>query len=340
MLKRLFLYCVSFIVLAVVLLTYWGVSITKWGKSAVDVPKAATIHFPSGTRLDELAGSLEASGVIDDAFKFKLWVKFKGNYQRYQAGLYRFSGKIKPELVDEKLRKGKIYTPVVLQFVIPEGFTLKQVINRLVANRIGTQKQLWTLVKDKKFLAEMGIKSDTLEGYIYPATYSFTTIPKPREILKHMVDSFWRKLPERYLERIKAKKLSLHDAVTFASLIELETSHEDEKNMISEVIWNRLKKREALAIDAALIYGIKDYKGDIKWKHLRDKTNKYNTRIYKGLPPGPIGAVSSSTLEAVLNPTSKGYYFYVLKAGTTRHHFSKTLREHNKHVKLLLEKQR
>ena len=111
-------------------------------------------------------------------------------------------------------------------------------------------------------------------------------------------------------------------------------------NKISEVIWNRIKKGEPLGIDAALIYGIKNYQGDIKWKHLRDKKNKYNTRIHKGLPPGPIGAVSKVSLEAVLNPTAEGYYYYVLKAGTTRHNFSKSLAEHNKFVKLLLNEQR
>ena len=209
-----------------------------------------------------------------------------------------------------------------------------------MANRVGSYDELWKLAHNKKFLAKLKVKAPNLEGYIYPATYKFLKRLNGKEVFSEMVETFWEKLPPNYLERIKAKRLSLHKAITFASLIEMETSHEDEKNMIAEVIWSRLKNREPLGIDAALIYGIENYKGDIKWKHLKDRKNKYNTRIHKGLPPGPIGAVTSSTLESLLNPTSKGYYYYVLIAGTTRHHFSKTFKEHNKHVKLLLKQQR
>ena len=340
MLKRFTLYIAVMAFLTTGFLGFYYFKLEAWSKSKILLDKAAEIYFPKGTRLDGLAGSLEGAGVIDDALNFKIWVKAKGSYSKYQAGRYKFSGKISPQYVDEKMSKGKTYTPIALQFVIPEGFTLKQVINRLVANRVGEYKKLWKLAHNKKFLSELNVTGPNLEGYLYPATYSFTIRPNAKDVFKKMVSTFWEKLPDNYEARIKKRKLNIRDAITFASLIEMETTHSDEKNMISEVIWNRLKNREALAIDAALIYGIKDYRGDIKWSHLKDAKNPYNTRIHKGLPPGPIGAVAADTLEAVLNPTSEGYYYYVLKAGTTRHYFTKTLKEHNKYVKLLLEQQK
>ncbi|SMF54935.1 endolytic transglycosylase MltG [Pseudobacteriovorax antillogorgiicola] len=340
MLKRLLGYLIVIVGLIGVGSGFYYFKMKSWGERQVFVEKASVIHFPAGTKLDALAGALEASGVIDDALNFKVWVKMFGHYHRYQAGRYRFSGQISPVYIDQKMSLGKTYTPITLQFVIPEGFTLKQVVNRLVANSVGEYQELWTLAHDQAFLKELKIKNQNLEGFLYPATYSFTSRPTAKDVFRKMVATFWENLPPNYLERIKNKKLSLKQAVTFASLIEMETTHEDEKTMISEVIWNRLKKGEPLGIDAALIYGIKDYQGDIKWKHLKDAKNPYNTRIHKGLPPGPIGAVSGSTLEAVLNPTDEGYYYYVLKAGTTRHYFTKTLKEHNKYVKLLLENQK
>ena len=135
--------------------------------------------------------------------------------------------------------------------------------------------------------------------------------------------------------------LTLDQAVTFASLIEMETMQESEKRLIAEVIWRRLKRGEPLGIDAAIIYGIPDYDGDIKWVHLRDAKNRYNTRIHKGLPPTPIGAVSRVSLEAVLEPTNFGYYYYVLDAVDHTHHtFSKTLAEHNLNVQKYLRASR
>ena len=124
--------------------------------------------------------------------------------------------------------------------------------------------------------------------------------------------------------------LSLDQAVAFASLIELETMQAKEKPQIAEVIWRRLKAGAPLGIDAAIIYGIPNYDGDIKWVHLKDEKNPYNNRIHKGLPPTAIGAVSTSSLLAVLEPTNLGYYYYMLDATDHTHHvFSRTLAEHN-----------
>ena len=156
-----------------------------------------------------------------------------------------------------------------------------------------------------------------------------------------MVETFWNRLPEDYVAQLESLGLSLHEAVIFASLIEKETAIEDEKPKVAEVIWNRLKRKDALGIDAAVIYGIKDYDGQIRWSHLRDRKNPYNLRIHRGLPPGPIGAVSVSSLQAILEPTSEGYYFYVLKVNSGgRHHFSKTLKEHNLYVQKLVRHQK
>ena len=314
-----------------------------WASQPRQLVESVEFEVSRGVSIDEMIGQLEDRGLISDGLLFKIWLRFFGQPERYQAGLYLFSGSVSPEDVDRIIREGKIYSPVVLQFVIPEGFTLRQVLKRLEAKGVASYSELEALAQQRDFLDSLNISKEArnLEGYLYPATYAFIRKRPAKEILAHMVQTFWQKLPEGYLEGLKEKRLSLHKAVTFASLIEMETLHDDEREKISEVIWSRLRNGEPLAIDAALIYGIKDYRGDIKWKHLKDRSNPYNTRIHKGLPPGPIGAVSQNSLAAVLNPTDEGYYYYVLKYNSGgRHHFSKTLKEHNHHVRRLVQEQK
>ena len=125
---------------------------------------------------------------------------------------------------------------------------------------------------------------------------------------------------------------------TIASLIEAETSQEDERNMVSEVIWNRIYQGMPLGIDASVIYGIKNYNGNITRADLSDSTNPYNLRLRKGLPPTPINSPTTDSLKAVLSPTEFGYLFYVVDPEqVNRHTFSKTITDHNAAVSKLLK---
>jgi UPF0755 protein len=279
--------------------------------------------------------------LISHPILFEYWVKQFDKYSKYQAGTYRFEDDISPANISKKFRKGDIYEPVVLQFTIPEGFTLKQIIERLHRHEVCSIEDCLDLSSNQEFIKELKLDAPNLEGFLYPATYRFTKSPSARHVFSKMVKTFWKRLPKNYLNRIQEKKLSLREAVTMASLIELETSQDEERALVAEVIWNRLNKGIALAIDASIIYGIEDYDGDLKWKHLKDTENPYNTRVHRGLPPGPIGSPSAKSLEAILNPSSFGYMYYVLDVDLDeKHHFSKTLKEHNKYVQKLVRKKR
>ena len=335
LIKRIFL-----IFMAISLLV-GGVSATlvyRWFTSSQFVVKDRDIYFARGTRLSELAGQLEAQGLIDEPLLFHLFVRLQGGYEHFQAGRYRFSGRVSPSDIVDKIRRGEVFRPVLVSLAIPEGFTVSQINQRIASLNLATLEELEGLAKDKAFLTELGIASENIEGYLYPLTYHFYKKPTPRDIYRKMVSHFHAQITGELRNRLKEKGLSLEEAVTFASLIELETIHEDEKPMIAEVIWSRLKNKEPLGIDAAVIYGAKNYQGDLTWKHLKNPKNPYNTRIHRGLPPGPIGSPVKSSFEAILKPTQEGYYYYVLKTdGTKRHQFSKSLKEHNYHVKKLIE---
>jgi UPF0755 protein len=310
--------------------------LTQWSTQKVHLANERILDLKPGTPLASFAAALADQGVVSNALAYTVWVRLEGNYQRYQAGHYRFMGDVAPADVASTIVKGDVYNPVVLQVTIPEGFTQKLIAERLAANGVGHIVEIQHLFTEKSFLQRLGVQAPSLEGYLYPATYDFRERPTAEQALELMVKTFWQNLPKDYEKRVKDMGLTLNDAVIFASLIELETRRDEEKPLISEVIWRRLKDKVPLAIDAALIYGIPDYDGTIRWAHLADAKNPYNTRIHVGLPPTAIGSPGVKSLEAVLIPSNFGYYYYVLIPGESRHHFSKTLQEHNLNVKKLV----
>lgn len=317
---------------------WFYLSLPGWSEVAHEVEHPVVLKLERGTSLRKFAQIMEQEGLVDQGMRFRYWIKLHRDYGRFQAGQYRFAGVVSPKQIAETIEAGKTWQPLELQFVVPEGFTLKQIIDRLVANKVGTRKELDALAKSPELLKKYGIKGKNVEGYLFPATYSFVKMPTARQVFEKMLDTFFAQLPPTIEEDLEAMNLTLHEGVIFASLIERETQLDEERAMVSEVIWNRLKDGEPLGIDAALIYGIVNYQGDIKTVHLKDGKNPYNTRIHKGLPPGPIGAVSITSLQAVLNPTRLGYRYYVLGTdGTKQHRFSRTMAEHAFYVKQLIQ---
>ena len=337
-LRRVLLVALPCLLLVVLLIAAGLWKLQHWGAAPRNLTTARDISFPTGTSLQALAQTLAQAEVVDSALWFRLFVRCCANFKKFQAGNYRFEGDTSPAQVAARIVAGDVHVELQLRFTVPEGFTIAKIAARMAAHGLGTQAELQQLARDRALLTELKIAADSLEGYLYPATYSFyQQMPTARQVFKRMVAKWRAMLPTDYRQRVAEKGLTLHEAVTMASLIELETAHDDERSKISEVIWRRLKDRTPLAIDAAVIYGIKDYQGDLKRRHLRDASNPWNTRIHRGLPPTPIGSPSRASLLAVLNPTDEGHYFYVLiPDGSKRHHFSRTLREHNRHVRKLI----
>ena len=134
-------------------------------------------------------------------------------------------------------------------------------------------------------------------------------------------------MPEDLEERGKSVNLSFYKAVILASIIEKETGAVEERKLISSVFHNRLKKKMRLATDPTVIYGIKNFDGDLTKKQLRTKT-PYNTYRIRGLPPTPIANPGAEALRASVDPAETEYLYFVAK-GNGRHKFSATLREHN-----------
>lgn len=285
------------------------------------------------------SNELEQLNIIDNGFLFYVWVRLFSDYSKYQSGRYLFDGDMSPKNIDDMIKTGRVYEPIVFKITIPEGYNFKQICEKInETNSIYSFSDCYSLFDSQKFLNKYNIESTSLEGFLYPLTYSFTTMPTIEEIIDEMLQTFFKKLPDDYIDKISKLNLTLKDAVTFASLIELESADSNERNKISGVIWNRLRARMPLGIDASLIYGIKGYNGNISSKDLKDSDNKFNTRVFLGLPPTPIASPSLESLLAVISPEKHDFYYYVLNYQNKKEHlFSKNLNEHNIFVKKLVK---
>lgn len=318
-------------------LVYMTHEIRLWSDRRITLSEPRVIEFPAGTHLRELSQQLNKEGIILHPRVFELWVRVFSDYSKFQAGTYRFENAVSPADIARIISQGKSYETFAFELTIPEGFAYHQIAEKLAGKGVGTKEENDSLLKDSDFIASLNIPSATLEGFLYPATYRFQKIPTAREVLSRAAKTFWEKLPADYEKNVGYLGLGLQEAVTMASLIEAETPNDDERPLVAEVIWNRLKAKIPIAIDAAVIYGIDDYQGDITRKHLNDPTNPYNTRLRQGLPPTPICSPSEASLKAVLTPSHEGYLYYVLDPGTDRrHHFSKTAEEHDTYVRKLV----
>ena len=141
--------------------------LSSWQSDPIKLTGEVIIELSPGMPLRQLSQQLENKNAITSADLFSVWMKLSREYPTLQAGTYQFRGEISPKGILEKMKKGDIYIPVVLQVTIPEGFTLQMLNNRLATKGVGKLKDIQRLVKDQKFIRSLGIKSTSLEGYTY-----------------------------------------------------------------------------------------------------------------------------------------------------------------------------
>lgn len=305
------------------------VSLSFFAKTPL-TPGAGDIDFvvEPGQSLNRIAGNLEQESIISNRTYFKLLAKFKGEANKLQAGEYLLSASKTPEQVLEILAKGKVK---LYKITLPEGMNITEIAVSIEGAGFCRKEQFEALCRDRSFILSLDIKSSTLEGYLFPDTYFFPKHTACKTIITTMVDHFKTVFTGPWQARAKTLGFSIHDIVTLASLIEKETGDASERPLISSVFHNRLRKNMRLESDPTVIYGIENFDGNIKKKHLKMIT-PYNTYQIKGLPLGPIANPGALSIEAALFPAQSDYLFFVSKKDTT-HQFSKTMLEHNQAVR-------
>jgi UPF0755 protein len=303
-----------------------------------DKGKAIEVTIPKGASAQRIGEVLEDAGIIESAFAFRVAAWLGEGAEDIQAGVYEISTGLTATDALETLRdSGPILNFVNVTF--PEGSWLVDFA------RIVDEK---THVSGDKFLAlvENGkIDSayrpegiETMEGLLFPSTYQVIEQDTARSIAERLARQFEAEMEDLDTATIDEMGISLYEAITVASMIEAEAGVEGDRDKIAAVIYNRLDEGMTLGIDATVLYAIGEHKEELTVSDL-DVDSPYNTRKFPGIPPTPIGAPGSASLEAALNPADGTWLYYVLADCEGNHAFSTSYDEflQNKENYLALE---
>ena len=263
-----------------------------------------------------LKESLSVLPVSDNPF-FKLYLKFRNDGKDIKAGNYELRGKFNMIELVSMLESGK---SKVFKFTIIEGNTVKNVIDKLVADGKGKRENFEKAFKEIDF--SYPTPDGNFEGYLYPETYFIPESYDEKSIINIFLKEFLKKFPvESYPD-----KDEFYQKLIMASILEREAAVESEKPIMASVFYNRIAKNMTLSADSTVNFVFNYEKKRIYYKDL-EVDSPYNTYKNKGLPPGPICNPTVSSVEAAYHPADTEYLFFVTKGGG-EHFFSKTYKEH------------
>ena len=297
------------------------------GKPAGTKPVKQVVIVKPGQKFKLFSKMLHQKGIINHPVKFNLFAHIKGYDRSIKAGEYFLSSAMPPKKILEILVSGKVR---LHRLTIPEGYNLRQVARVVSRAGFGTEADFFLAATDADLVHSKGIDAQTFEGYLFPETYYFSKDATSEKIISTMVKRFWSVFKPELKNRAKTLGFTIHQMVTLASIIEKETGTAVERPIISSVFHNRLKRRIRLESDPTVIYGIKDFDGNLTRRDLAENT-PYNTYRIKGLPPGPIANAGTKAIEAALYPADTRFLFFVSKKDNT-HQFSTNIKDHNRAV--------
>jgi UPF0755 protein len=325
--RRTVLWLTVVVILAALVAGGFGLRQWLFQQWPVTPPGVQRVKIAPGSALPQIAVQLELAGVIGDVERFVRLVRWREAAQKIKAGEYEFNQAATPGEVLDRLVAGDV---IKIRITIPEGLALKEIAARVAAAGIGTPAQFLKAATDPARLKKREIPATTLEGYLFPETYTVTTTTTPEEVIRAMVAQFDRQLTPELLAAASARGLDRHALVTLASIVQKEAGSEEEMPLIAGVFHNRLRKGMRLQADPTVIYGVVNFDGNLTRRHLQTPT-PYNTYTRAGLPPGPIASPGLAALRAAASPAQTQALYFVAR-GDGRHEFSVTLEAHNRAV--------
>jgi UPF0755 protein len=284
------------------------------------------VKVEPGLTGDDIAERLEEAGIIADSRWFRLIARRSGRAGGFRAGDYVLEPGMTANDIMTALERGQsTYVPVT----IPEGYRLTQ---------IGARVEEAGLAKADEFveyashagpvtLGEFTTGGESLEGYLFPDTYFCDEDATIKEICQEMLDRFTEAVAKPHAEAIRHASYGLHGVVTLASIVEREAKLKSERPVIAQVFEKRLAEGWKLE-SCATVQSLLDKPSPVITYEEQKIDSPYNTYLYDGLPPGPIGSPGESCIAAVLHPADTDYLFFRTSGGEGAHQFSKTFEEH------------
>ena len=278
-----------------------------------------------GNGLNQVIDTLNKRELIRRPLILKAYIKIFKSTVNIKAGEYEIAKNENVFQLIKKINEGSVY---YRQIRLKEGSTVNEILD-LFSNNIFVKKDSY--FRDLDMIKSiLNLDVDSLEGQFYPDTYNYLKGDSYIDILNRSNFKHQKILEELWnLRSLDLPYKNSYEALILASIIEKEGI---EKKQIAGVFVRRLKLGMKLQSDPTIIYALGNhFDGDIKRSDIEVK-HPYNTYHIKGLPPGPIGLVSKSSIQAAINPEEGNSLYFVAKGDGT-HHFSDTLKEHNQAVK-------
>jgi UPF0755 protein len=304
------------------LLTIYGILYFSFFQPAPPV-RTVEVTIESGSTGAQIAEELEAAGVISNPYTFRVYIALTQTESRLQPGDYKFRTDLTYSEIVKELTKPRKKRYV--RVVIPEGFTARQIADRL------SDKIDRPVIDFNEYIRGQGVDSvrpevlpseiNLLEGYLFPKTYSFEPLEHPQNVVRKMVDQFELETKDIDWSFAQEKGLTIHEIITIASLVETEAKVAEERPLVSAVIHNRLNIGMPLQIDATVQYALPERKKALTYEDLKI-ASPYNTYQRTGLPPGPIASPGIESIKAALAPAPVDYLYYVLTSPDGAHTFT------------------
>ena len=273
------------------------------------------VEIPRGSSPAAVISKLADEGIIKHKWPLTFYLKLTSRGSQLKAGEYDFPSPISPLAGFARLREGE---QRLLRLTVVEGWTRWDISNALFKIpelHLSDPAAALPLMNNVSLIRDIDPKANNLEGYLFPDTYEFPPDTKPAEIINILVKRFRKEWKPEWSLRAQSLGMSPREVATTASLIETEAKLSTERPIIASVIYNRLQKQMALAVDSTVIYASKlegKWRNDGKvYKSDVERRSPYNTRLHTGLPPGPIASFGKSSLEAALFPAQTDYLYYV-----------------------------
>jgi UPF0755 protein len=308
--------------MAVALAAAAGISLVARGSGT---GPAVRVTIPPGATMRVAADSLAKAGVVRWARPFRLYASLRKSDRGIKAGTYQLHKGAGWGFVLDALNAGKGILNIV---TIPEGFSLSQIAPLLASKLGGSEDSVDAAARDTALLRELDVPTPTLEGYLFPDTYTFADNTTARAAVGVMVRRFEHVWKPEWTARLDTIHLSRNDVMALASIVEKEARLAEERPLIAAVYLNRLRIGMLLQADPTVQYALGKHVARVFYKDLEIES-PYNTYKHTGLPPGPIASPGRASIEAALYPANVDYaYFVAFPDG--HHEFRKDLAGHER----------
>ena len=324
-----------------------------------------TVDIPEGSGNKYIGQILEKAGVIKSATVFNYYTKFK-NYSNFQSGYYNLQASMDLDEICKLLKEGgtpQPEKPSLGKILVTEGYTIKQISEAVTKNSAKknastpySSEDFLKVVQDEAFISKMAAKypkllsslpsadqvTYRLEGYLFPATYSYYKETSMEDIVEEMISTMDSYMSQ-YYDTIAASGKSVNDVLTLASLVEKEGSTDDDRRNIASVFYNRMNNNMPLQSNIAILYAMGKLGEETS---LADDASidtsidsPYNVYTNTGLMPGPVDSPSLAAIEATVTPASTDYYYFVADVKTGKVYYSENFDDHQANVEKYVNSQ-